>query len=95
MTVHSDHHITEHMRKLYAIDPKTGLAPVPVQPASGSPWDAVRVAGSNSVISHTPWPEESFLGAMVDWLIPKDISFSDAASSATRGLLTWNRWVHC
>jgi hypothetical protein len=90
-TVNSYHHITDHMRKLHAIDPKTGLAPVSVQPASGSPWDAARAAGSNSIFSHTPWQEESFQSAMVDWVILKDISFSDAASSATRALLTWNR----
>ena len=90
-TVNSYHHITDHMRKLHAIDPKTGLAPISVQPASGSPWDAARAAGSNSVISHTPWQEESFQSAMVDWVILKDISFSDATSSGTRGLLTWNR----
>ena len=41
------------MRKLHAIDLKTGLGPVPVPPASGSPWDDVRVAGSNCYLSYT------------------------------------------
>ena len=79
------------MRKLHAIDLKTGLAPVPVQTTSGPPWDAARTAGRNPIISHVPWQEETLLNDMVDWVILVDISFSDVASSATKGLLSWNR----
>lgn len=86
-------HIVNHMKKYHRIDVKTGLLPeVALPPPSwGSPFDAAKVAGSNRLVSHTPWQEEQLQAALIDWVILKDISFAVATSPELRGLLTWNR----
>jgi hypothetical protein len=85
-------HITDHMRNVHRIDPATGLMPeTPSKPAFSSPFEAAATAGSNTVISHSPWQEDSLQSALIDWVIAKDVSFANATSAATRGLLTWNR----
>jgi len=86
-------HIASHMAKLHRIDVNTGLLPEVVveTPRFNSPFDAARVAGSNKLVSHTPWQEEQLQSALVDWVILKDVSFAVATSPELRGLLTWNR----
>ena len=65
--------------------------PTIAKPTFGSAFDAARAAGSNKIVSHNPWQEESFQSTLVDWVVLHDISFGNAAASITRGLLTWNR----
>jgi hypothetical protein len=86
-------HIVNHMKKYHRIDVKTGLLPEAAlpPPSWGSPFDAAKVAGSNRLVSHTPWQEEQLQAALIDWVILKDISFAVATSPELRGLLTWNR----
>ncbi|RYN48425.1 hypothetical protein AA0114_g7239 [Alternaria tenuissima] len=81
------------MKKVHRIDVNTGLLPEVVQEDLrwSSPFDAARVAGSNRLVSHTPWQEEQLQAALIDWVILKDISFLVATSPELRGLLTWNR----
>jgi hypothetical protein len=89
--VSGTHHITEHMVKVHCIDPATGLLPeTPSRPGFSSPFEAAKAAGLSSCISHSPWQEEALQSALVDWVIIKDVSFSNAVSPALRGLLTWN-----
>ena len=78
------------MKKLHRIDVNTGLLPEIVleEPKWSSPFDAARVAGSNRLVSHTPWQEEQLQAALIDWVILKDISFAVATSPELRGLLT-------
>jgi len=90
--VNSTAHITNHIVKVHRIDPATGLLPdVTLRPSFSSPFDAAKAAGSGTIISHMPWQEEALQSALVDWVILKDVSFSNAVSPALRGLLTWNR----
>ncbi|KAF1964207.1 hypothetical protein BU23DRAFT_575864 [Bimuria novae-zelandiae CBS 107.79] len=62
-------HIVNHMAKYHRIDVNTGLLPevVTEEPRWSSPFDAARAAGSNSLVSHTPWQEEQLQAALVDW----------------------------
>jgi hypothetical protein len=85
-------HIVNHMKKYHQIDVKTGLLPEAAlpPPSWGSPFDAAKVAGSNRLVSHTPWQEEQLQAALINWVILKDISFVVAASPELWGLLTWN-----
>jgi hypothetical protein len=84
--------ITKHMQKVHGIDPSTGYLPeTPSRPAFNSPFEAAATAGSASVVSHSPWQEDALQSALVDWVIAKDVSFFNATSNMTRGLLTWNR----
>jgi hypothetical protein len=48
-------------------------------------------AGSNTVISHSPWQEDSLQSTLISWVIAKVVSVANATSVATWGLLTWNR----
>lgn len=90
--VNGTHHITQHMRVSHRIDPATGMLPeTPQRPAFGSPFEAAKAPGSNSILSHTLWQEEQLQEALVDWVIAQDVSFRCATASSTRGLLTWNR----
>jgi hypothetical protein len=85
-------HITDHMRNVHHINPATGLMPkTPLKLAFSSPFEAAATAGSNMVISHPPWQEDSLQSALIDWVIAKDVSFANATSAATQGLRTWNR----
>jgi hypothetical protein len=85
-------HIAEHLRTVHRIDPASGLMPEDApKPSFSSPFEAAKAAGSGTIVSHTPWQEEALQSALIDWVIVRDISFSDATSPATRGLLTWNR----
>jgi hypothetical protein len=82
-------HITDHMRNTHRIDPATSLMPeTPSKLAFSFPFEAAATAGSNTVISHSPWQEDSLQSALIDWVIAKDISFANATSVATQGLLT-------
>lgn len=83
-------HITNHLIKVHRINPGTGLLPDdPTTPID--PWAAAKVAGSAKHVAHTPWEEDKFQNALIDWTIVNDMSFSTATAAATRGLLTWNR----
>jgi hypothetical protein len=87
-TINGTAHVVEHLKKVHKIDPATGLLPVtPMKPSS--PWEVA--AKSVSVAAHTPWQEEAFQAAYIDWVIVKDVSFGVAVSQETRGLLTWHR----
>ena len=69
-----------------------GLPPeTPSQSQFSSPFEAAKVAGSGTIIAHSPWQEEALQSALVDWAIVKDVSFAVVVSPATRGLLTWNQ----
>ena len=67
-TVDGYNHIINHMKKVHRIDVNTGLLPEVVQEDLrwSSPFDAARVAGSNRLISHTPWQEEQLQAALID-----------------------------
>jgi hypothetical protein len=84
-------HITRHMIKVHGIDPATGMLPEGSLPGFSSPFEAAKVPGAGTMISHSPWQEEELQGALVDWVMLKDVSFSTAVAPAFRGLLTWNR----
>jgi hypothetical protein len=86
-------HIAEHLKRVHRIDPATGLLPeTPSKPPYSSPFEAAAgVPGSGAVGSHSPWQEDAFQAALVDWVIVRDISLATAVCPATRGLLTWNR----
>jgi len=91
-TINGTAHISQHLRSVHRIDPTTGLLPeTPCKSRFSSPFDAAKVAGSGSVVSHSPWQEESLQSALIDWVITRDVSFQTAVAPATRGLLTWNR----
>jgi hypothetical protein len=91
-SVNGTAHITQHLRKVHRIDPITGLLPeTPPQSRFLSPFEAAKVAGTSTMIAHSPWQEEALQSALVDWAIAKDVSFAVAVSPATRGLLMWNR----
>ena len=85
----STHHIRRHLEKAHSISIREGL--LPDQQLPSNPFEAARVAGSQDALSHTPWQEDEFLKSYIDWVIANDVSFREAVSSATRGLLTWNR----
>jgi len=53
--------IKKHIEKVHGIDLDRGgyLPEVPPRPAFASPFEAAAVAGSNSVVSHTPWQEDA------------------------------------
>jgi hypothetical protein len=89
-TVNGTAHIVEHLKKSHKIDPATGLLPMtPSKPSS--PWEvAAKVAGSGSLVAHTPWQEEAFQQALVDLVMVKDICYRVAVSPEMRALLTWN-----
>ena len=90
--ISGNRHVVDHLKAIHRIDPYTGLMPeTPSTPSFASPFEAARVAGSGTVISHSPWQEEALQSAVIDWLIIKDVSFQNVASSEFRGLLTWNR----
>jgi len=91
MKVDGNAHITRHMINRHGIDPATGMLPEGSLPGFTNPFEAAKVAGAGTMISHSPWQEEELQGALVDWVMLKDVSFSTAVSPAFRGLLTWNR----
>lgn len=84
-------HVHKHMAKKHRIDVATGLLPEADKPVYSSPFAAAKVAGSNRLLSHTPWEEKELQAALIDWVILRDVSFNIATSTELRGLLTWNR----
>jgi hypothetical protein len=88
MKVDGNAHITRHMINQHGIDPATGMLPEGSLPGFTNPFKAAKVAGAGTMISHSPWQEEELQGALVDWVMLKDVSFSTAVSPAFRGLLT-------
>jgi hypothetical protein len=83
-------HIVEHLKKVYKIDPATGLLPMTLAKPS-SLWEvAAKVAESGSLVAHALWQEEAFQAALVNLVIVKDVSFRVAVSPEMRALLTWN-----
>ncbi|CAE7020025.1 hypothetical protein HRS9139_02657 [Pyrenophora teres f. teres] len=84
-------HVKRHMVKKHRINVATGLLPEADKPVYSSPFAAAKVAGSNRLVSHTPWEEKELQAALIDWVILRDVSFSIATSTELRGLLTWNR----
>jgi hypothetical protein len=84
--------IKKHVEKVHGIDLHRGgyLPEAPLQLAFASPFEAAAVAGSNSVVSYTPWQEDALQSALIDWVIAKNISFLNATSNMIRGLLSWN-----
>jgi hypothetical protein len=81
--VNSTAHITNHIVKAHRINPATGLLPkVTPRPSFLLPFEAAKAAGSGTIVSHMPWQEEALQSALVDWVILKDVSFSNAVSPA-------------
>jgi hypothetical protein len=76
------------MIKAHGIDPATGMLPEGSLPGFLSPFEAAKVAGAGTIISHSPWQEQELQEALVDWVMLKDVSFCTAVSPAFRGLLT-------
>jgi hypothetical protein len=75
-------HIVDHMKVVHRISPFTGLMPESSStPSFSSPFEAAKMASSGLVVSHSPWQEEASQSAVIDWLIIKDVSFRNAASS--------------
>jgi hypothetical protein len=89
--VSGTHHVTLHLQRVHRINPKTGLLPEASPALFSSRFEAAKVAGTGTMISHTPWQEEALQSSLVDWVITRDVSFATATSPAFRGLLTWNR----
>ncbi|KAF2826057.1 hypothetical protein CC86DRAFT_293655 [Ophiobolus disseminans] len=59
-TINGTAYITQHLRSVHRIDPATGLLPESPTPSRfSSPFEAAKVAGSGTVISHTPWQEDA------------------------------------
>jgi len=84
------HHIEKHLKSAHRVSWEGLIPDLPRIPSD--PFElAAAVAGAQRAFSHKPYEEEDLQGAMVDWVISKDISFLCAASSATRALITWNR----
>jgi hypothetical protein len=84
------HHIAEHLKTVHRVSAR-GLIP-DLPHMQSDPFElAASITGSQRAFSHKPYNEDELQGALVDWVILKDISFLCATSSATRGLLTWNR----
>jgi hypothetical protein len=70
----------------------TGLLPeTPSTSRFSSPFEAAKVAGTGTMIAHSPWQEDALQSALVDWVIMKDVGFAVPVFTATRGLLAWNR----
>jgi hypothetical protein len=76
------------MIKVHSIDPATGMLPKGSLPGFLLPFEAAKVAGARSMITHLLWQEQEPQGALVDWVILKDISFQTAVLPALQGLLT-------
>jgi hypothetical protein len=57
-TVDGNAHITRHMIKVHGIDPATGMLPEGSLPGFSSPFEAAKVAGAGSMITHSPWQEQ-------------------------------------
>jgi hypothetical protein len=75
-------HIVDHMKVVHRISPFTGLMPESSStPSFSLPFEAAKMASSGLVVSHSPWQEEASQSAVIDWLIIKDVSFRNAASS--------------
>lgn len=85
-TVDCTAHIVRHMVKEHRIHPNSGALPDAAVPVK-----VLNVAGSGTIVTHTPWQEAEFQSALVNWVITRDVSFFNAISPATRGLLTWNQ----
>jgi hypothetical protein len=59
-------HMTDHMIKIHRIDPSTGMLPeTPLRPAFSSPFEVAKVAGSGTILSHTPWQDKALQSALV------------------------------
>jgi hypothetical protein len=86
-------HIRKHIERVHHINVDTGetiLGDTPTDPFTAA-LSAPRIAGSSSSPSHLPWEEEKLQEALADWVIMRDLSFSDAVAPETRGVVTWNR----
>jgi hypothetical protein len=91
-SVNGTAHVTQHLWKAHRIDPVTGLLPeTPSTSRFSSPFEAAKVAGTGTIIAHSPWQEDALQSALVDWVIMKDVGFAVPLFTATRGLLAWNR----
>lgn len=74
LLVNGTAHIVSHIVKKHRINPSTGLIP-DGSPTPADPWMAAKVAGACNHVSHTPWKEDKFQQAFVDWTILHDMSF--------------------
>jgi hypothetical protein len=54
------------MIKVHGINPATGMLPEGSLPGFSSPFEAAKVAGAGSMITHSPWQEQELQGALVD-----------------------------
>lgn len=92
-------HVKMHLLKHHRVNADQGLLPEPTLPSD--PFEATStaaaaarrpiVAGSRSVVNHTPWQEDKLMESYIDWVVANDVSFRLATDPSTRGLLTWNR----
>jgi hypothetical protein len=89
--VSGTYYMTLHLQRVHQINPKTSLLFEASPALFSSPFEAAKVAGTGTMISHTPWQEEALQSSLVDWVITRDVSFATATSPAFQGLLTWNR----
>lgn len=84
--------IIKHTKLAHGIDPATGLLPETLtQSVPRSPFEAAVTPGNSTTVAHSPWRKEELQAALFDWVIAQDVSFATATSTATRGLLTWQR----
>src|SRR3954468_10251612 len=78
------------MERVHQISTESGYLPNSQRPSD--PFEAARkAAGTNNAFAHLVWQEKELQMAYFDWVVTSDISFRDATSLATRGILTWNR----
>ena len=91
---HGTAHIIKHIKRVHNIDPVTGEGLSAASAAiSNNPFmlAAGGAAGSARSVTHHPYEETELQAAIIDWVMIRDLSFSDPTASSTRGVLSWGR----